>query len=151
MEKTRLLEPPPVGIYSARNAIDRAIIRQFDTAEAWTEWLQSLESSSINWRCPWYDIPETTVSNKKLEWVVCAGLKGFSFYLPGRIMRQLGQTQQIEAATISATPSPGINRERLKYYRLTWHERKTVSPNPNFSVDLDDAYVAWLTNDVRSA
>ncbi|KAI8547496.1 hypothetical protein RHMOL_Rhmol07G0200400 [Rhododendron molle] len=84
------------------------------------------------------------------ERVIIAGLTSFTFYIPGRILRQLGISQGLHKAGIEEFHLPDFNVPSLREYRRLWRQGVLEGPSSDFVEWLDGRYVAWLRAEIQT-
>lgn len=93
-DKLNVLQVPSGDwLYEARTWARRKFVTIHDTVADWIDFLASLEDDDIVWRCHWLPLTAMAVSTMGAKRVVLAGLNQFTFYIPLRILRQLGIRQ----------------------------------------------------------
>ena len=91
-----------------------------------------------------------TVSNMGRHRVVLAGLSGWTFYIPYRILRQLGVDQLIPSVYPEAFVAPNFNHATIQAYQRTWRERMTVPRDQHPSIVLSGRYKRWLAQEIEA-
>ncbi|KAI8530015.1 hypothetical protein RHMOL_Rhmol11G0021100 [Rhododendron molle] len=71
----------------------------------------------VDWRCPWQDLPDMAIHFAGFERMVIAGLTSFTFYIPGRMLRQLGLSQGQNRAGTEDFCIPNFSAQTLHEYR----------------------------------
>ncbi|KAI8568949.1 hypothetical protein RHMOL_Rhmol02G0240400 [Rhododendron molle] len=65
--------------------------------------------------------------------MVIAGLSSFTFYIPGRILRQLGISQGSHQAGVETFHVPAFTAQNLIGYEHNWGLRELGGADPGFS------------------
>ncbi|KAI8568929.1 hypothetical protein RHMOL_Rhmol02G0239000 [Rhododendron molle] len=72
--------------------------------------------------------------------MVTAGLSSFTFYIPSRILRQLGISQGSHRAGVETFHIPAFTAQNLTGYEHNWGLRELGGADPNFSTELTNRY-----------
>jgi hypothetical protein len=91
-----------------------------------------------------------TTGNMGSPYVLIAGLTGFSFYAPFRILRQLGLSQEVPPQGSEVLRLPPFTIPGLRNYVRTWGARRTEPGDPLYSIALTGRYRKWLRRDVEA-
>ncbi|KAI8542265.1 hypothetical protein RHMOL_Rhmol08G0125400 [Rhododendron molle] len=124
--------------------------RLLQDVTGWSMILHDMQSDDFVWRCPWLIMPDMAVNTTGLERVIIAGLTSFTFYIPGRILRQLGISQGLHQAGIEEFHLPDFNVPSLREYRRLWRQGVLEGPSPDFVDWLDGRYVARLRAEIQA-
>ncbi|KAI8568359.1 hypothetical protein RHMOL_Rhmol02G0192000 [Rhododendron molle] len=149
-DKLNLLTPPANDWWYRASGWNRPFQVMYSNEDDWADFFASAEEDDIAWRCHWLRLPAMTVSNMGSTHVFVAGLTGFTFYSPFRILRQLGHSQEV--------PPPGSEVLRLLPFTIpglwsyvrTWEARRTEPNDPLFSIASTGRYRKWLRRDVEA-
>ncbi|KAI8550534.1 hypothetical protein RHMOL_Rhmol06G0114600 [Rhododendron molle] len=109
-----------------------------------------LQSEDIVWRCPWLNLSEMTVSSAGFKRVVLAGLTSFTFYIPGRTLRQLGTNQENRRFGREHFELPTFENHNLLVYEYSWNNRELEEPLLDSITWLESRYVKWLHKKVKA-
>ena len=90
------------------------------------------------------------VSNMGRQWMVLAGLTSWTFYIPNRILRQLGVRQVLPPVDPENFVLPNFNFATLRAYQNNWRERMIITKEPYPSVLLPGRYKRWLVIDIET-
>ena len=118
------------------------------TFSEWEEFLLHLTPEEIVWRVPWLDLPDMTIHSAGFGRVVILGTSGFTFYIPGRFLRQLGVSQGRTRAGIEDFEIPPFTVQRAMAFQRRWGNRELVAADPEFFPGLDSSYLTWLHRDL---
>jgi hypothetical protein len=144
-----LLEPVPRRrIHETLGFIQRDFLEVSDDVHGWFRVLSRLTEEIIAWRVAWLDSPAMTTSNMGRQRVILAGLSCWTFYIPNRILRQLGVRQKIPPSENFVMPNH--NFATFRAYQNTWRERVTIPRDQYPSVNLSERYVRWLIRDMET-
>ena len=79
-----------------------------------------------------------------------AGLTCWTFYIPYRILRQLGVGQAIPLVDLENFVMPNFNHATIQAYQRTWRERVTVPRDQNPNIVLSGRYKRWLAQEIEA-
>jgi hypothetical protein len=148
-DKANLLEPVPRRrIHETQGFVQRDFLEVFDDVQGWFRVLSQLTEEVITWRLTWLNTPVMSVSNMGRQRMVLAGLTCWTFYIPNRILRQLGVRQTVLPPENFVVPN--LNFATFRAYQNTWRERVTIPKEQYPSVNLSDRYVRWLIRDIET-
>ncbi|KAI8559989.1 hypothetical protein RHMOL_Rhmol04G0220000 [Rhododendron molle] len=83
-----------------------------------TEMLLGLDlPDEIAWRCSWLDVPNMATHSDGFDKMVIAGLTRFMFYIPSRILRQLGICQENNRISTGNFHLPNFNAQTVNEYQ----------------------------------
>ena len=82
--------------------------------------------------------------------MVLVGLTQWTFYIPNRILRQLGVRQVSPPAGPEDFVIPNFNVATFRAYQNNWRERATIPGDPYPSVLLPARYKRWLIKDIEA-
>jgi hypothetical protein len=119
-------------------------------ADEWYTFMMEMRPEEIAWRCPWLGLEEMTVYSEGFDRVVIAGLTSFTFYIPGRVLRQLGIPQRMVCLTAGDFRLPNFNAQTLRGYKRRWSHRALEGVSPDFTTRLRRQYRQWLRADVQA-
>ena len=122
----------------------------FEDVGGWVQVLSRLTDEVICWRLTWLDLPDMAISNMGRQRMVLAGLTRWTFYIPTRILRQLGARQVLPSVDPEDFVIPNFNAATFGAYQNNWRERVTVPRDPYPSVLLPACYKRWLTRDIEA-
>ncbi|KAI8568951.1 hypothetical protein RHMOL_Rhmol02G0240600 [Rhododendron molle] len=109
-----------------------------------------LQSENIVWRCPWLNLLVMTVNSAGFKGVVLAGLTSFTFYVPGRTLRQLGTSQESRCFGRERFELPTFDSHNMRAYEYSWNNRELEEPLPDPITWLESHYVKWLHREVKA-
>ncbi|KAI8550575.1 hypothetical protein RHMOL_Rhmol06G0117800 [Rhododendron molle] len=109
-----------------------------------------LQSEDIVWRCPWLNLPAMTVNSVGFKRVILARLMSFTFYIPGRTLRQLGRNQENRCFGRERFGLPTFDSHNLQAYKYSWNNRELEEPLPDPITWLESRYVKWLHKEVKA-
>ncbi|KAI8534992.1 hypothetical protein RHMOL_Rhmol10G0140300 [Rhododendron molle] len=81
--------------------------------EGWIRFMNEMSPQEIIWRHEELDIPDMAVNSAGFERMGIAGLSSFTFYIPGRILRQLGISQGSHRAGMETFHTPAFIAQNL--------------------------------------
>ncbi|KAI8542757.1 hypothetical protein RHMOL_Rhmol08G0164400 [Rhododendron molle] len=114
-DKIGLLEVPQAGWdHFPKRILQRPMLYLEIELERWFVFLNDLQLEEVVWRCPWLDLPNMVVHSAGFERMVITGLTNFTFYIPGRILRQLGLSQGQNCAGTEDFYIPNFNAQTKK-------------------------------------
>jgi hypothetical protein len=119
-------------------------------ADEWYAFMMEMRPEEIVWRCPWLGLGEMTVFSEGFDRVVIAGLTSFTFYIPGRVLRQLGIPQGMVRITVGDFHLPRFTAQTLNGYKRLWGDRSLQEESPDFTTRLRRQYRQWLRADVQA-
>ncbi|KAI8574625.1 hypothetical protein RHMOL_Rhmol01G0368700 [Rhododendron molle] len=90
------------------------------STEDWHAFMSRLAPHEIVWRHGALDIPDMAMNSAGFERMVIAGLTSFTFYIPGRILRQLGISQGLNRAGVESFHLPEFTAHNLTGYKHNW-------------------------------
>ena len=114
----------------------------------WFVFMQQIAPSEIVWRHGALNIADMATNSAGFERMVIAGLSSFTFYIPGRILRQLGMSQGLVRAGEETFHIPAFSAQNLTGYEHNWGLRQLGGADPDFSTKLKHRYKAWLRKDI---
>jgi hypothetical protein len=145
------LEPVPRNrVHETQGFVMRDFREIFDDEGGWAQVLSRLTEEVICWQLIWLDLPDMAISNMGRQRMVLAGLTRWSFYIPNRILRQLGARQVLPPADPENFVIPNFNAATFRAYQNNWRERVIVPRDPYPSVLLPARYKRWLTRDIEA-
>jgi hypothetical protein len=152
LDKLGALKAPLPGYeLFPRHLVDRPMVFHHELAvDDWFAFLNDLQSEDIVWRCPWLNIPAMTLFTVGQNKVVIAGLDCFTFYIPGRIRRQLGRSQGYHRHGAEVFEMPVFDIWHLRNYADLWDNRVMREPNPGFRTWLENRYKRWLAEEMEA-
>ncbi|KAI8542640.1 hypothetical protein RHMOL_Rhmol08G0153500 [Rhododendron molle] len=83
------------------------------STKEWIRFMNEQSPEEITWRHEVLDIPDMAVKSAGYDQVVIAGLSSFTFYIPGRILRQLGISQGSHRAGAESFHVPAFTAQNL--------------------------------------
>ncbi|KAI8538464.1 hypothetical protein RHMOL_Rhmol09G0106100 [Rhododendron molle] len=150
-DKVGLLEAPQANWdHFPRRMLKRSMLYPEQDMLGWYVILHDIQSNDYVWICPWLNMPEMAINSTGFERVLFASLASFTFYIPGRILRQLGITQGLQRAGIEDFQLPDFNSPTLRDYQRYWRNGVLEGPSPDFVDWLDSRYVAWLRVEIKA-
>ncbi|KAH7864514.1 hypothetical protein Vadar_030429 [Vaccinium darrowii] len=150
-DKANLLEPVPRNrVHETQGFVIRNFREVFNDVGGWTRVLSQLTEEVISWRLTWIDLPDMAISNMGRQRVILAGLTRWTFYVPNRILRQLGVRQVPPPAGPEDFVLPNFNVATFRAYQSNWRERTTIPRDLYPSVLLPTRYKRWLTRDIEA-
>ena len=150
-DKAALLEAVPRNrVHETRGFVQREYQEFHRSVSSWVQVLSQLKKDTISWRLNWMDRPTMTVSNMGRHRVILASLSGWTFYIPYRILRQLGVDQSIPLVYPEAFVAPNFNHATIQAYQRTWRERVIVPGDRNPSIVLSGRYKRWLAQEIEA-
>ncbi|KAH7839767.1 hypothetical protein Vadar_008555 [Vaccinium darrowii] len=150
-DKANLLEPVPRNqVHETQGFVIRNFKEVFDGVGGWIRVLSQLTEEVISWRLTWIDLPNMAISNMGRQRVILAGLTRWTFYIPNRILRQLGARQVLPPAGPEDFVIPNFNVATFRAYQRNWRERTTIPRDLYPSVLLPTRYKRWLTRDIEA-
>lgn len=126
----------------------RGMIYPEMSEEGWFAFMQQIIPNEIIWRHRALDIADMATNSAGFERIVIAGLTSFTFYIPSRILRQLGISQGLHRAGTEAFHLPTFTAQNLARYEHNWGLRQLGGADPTFSTRLKHRYKAWLRKDI---
>ncbi|KAI8555278.1 hypothetical protein RHMOL_Rhmol05G0162600 [Rhododendron molle] len=115
--KVGLLEAPLIGWnHFPRRMLKRSMLYPEREMLEWYVFLHDMQSDDIIWRCPWLNMHEMAVISASFERMVIAGLASFTFYIPGRTLRQLGMSQGLHKTGIENFQLSNFDIQTLHNY-----------------------------------
>lgn len=144
-----MLEAPLAGYEQfPRQLVERPMVYPDLMVDEWFAFLNAIQPEDIIWRCPWLNLPAMTVFSAGFKRVVIAGLSFFTFYVPGRTLRQLGRTQGYKRFGAEEFELPVFDPWNLRCYKDNWENRTVKEPTPDFQTWLESRYIRWLRAEV---
>ncbi|KAI8572061.1 hypothetical protein RHMOL_Rhmol01G0169200 [Rhododendron molle] len=130
--KVGVLEAPEAGFeHFPRQLVERPMVYPELMIEEWYAFLNDMQSEDIVWRCPWLNLPAMTVNSARFKRVIFAGLASFTFYIPGRTLRQLGTSQESRRFGRERFGLPTFDGHNLQAYEYSWTNRELEEPLPD--------------------
>jgi len=121
----------------------------FDDVGGWIQVLSLLSEEVISWRLTWIDLPDMAISNMGRQRVVLAGLTRWTFYIPNRILCQLGARQVPPSAGPEDFVIPNFNVATFRAYQNNWRERMTILET-HIQCSSSGTLQRWLTRDIEA-
>ena len=150
-DKLGVLDIPQAGYeLFPRQLIERPLVIQGLVADEWFAFLNDMQNKDIVWRCPWLNLTEMTLCSAGYNRVVIAGLTSFTYYIPGRTLRQLGRSQGYHRYGAEDFELPVFDGWHLLDYEDRWNNRIVREPNPGFKTWLERRYIRWLSTEVEA-
>ncbi|KAH7862524.1 hypothetical protein Vadar_006040 [Vaccinium darrowii] len=150
-DKVGLLREPAGGwVYEPRTWVDRPFVHDEADEDEWTDFFRSLEEDHIAWRCHWLPLLDMTANHMGDTWVILAGLQGYAYYFPQRILRQYCIRQEVEYAVPATFSLPSFKHSVFEHYRTTWRDRVVWAPDPYPTIHLDRHYRDWIRMQIRA-
>ena len=149
-DKLNLMTPPANDWWYRASGWNRPFQVMYGSEDDWADFFASAEEDDISWRCHWLRLPAMTVGNMGSTYVFMAGLTGFSFYSPFRILRQLGLSQEVPQPGSELLRLPPFTIPGLRSYARSWGSRRTEPNDPLFSIASTGRYRKWLRRDVEA-
>ncbi|KAI8560173.1 hypothetical protein RHMOL_Rhmol04G0235500 [Rhododendron molle] len=81
--------------------------------------------------------------------IVIAGLASFTFYIPGRILRQLGISQENNRVSTGNFRLPNFNAQILGGYQRRWGLGGIQTEDAKFTPRQKNRYKKWLRAEVE--
>ncbi|KAI8568217.1 hypothetical protein RHMOL_Rhmol02G0180900 [Rhododendron molle] len=116
--------------------------------EDWYALMNNMSPHEIVWRHRALNILDMATNSAGFARMVIARLSSFTFYIPGRILRQLGMSQGLNRAGVEAFHVPAFTAQNLTGYEHNWGLRQLEGADPDFSTTLKHRYKAWLRKEV---
>lgn len=82
--------------------------------------------------------------------MVITGLTRFTFYIPSRILCQLGICQENNRVSTGNFRLPNFNAQTLGGYQRRWGLRGIQAADPEFTPRLKNRYKRWLRADIKA-
>ncbi|KAI8549190.1 hypothetical protein RHMOL_Rhmol06G0007100 [Rhododendron molle] len=82
----------------------------------WYTFMNEMSPHEIVWRHEALNIPDMATNSAGFERMVIVGVSNFTFYIPGRILRQLGMSQGLHRAGIVNFHIPAFTAQNLVGY-----------------------------------
>ncbi|KAI8537837.1 hypothetical protein RHMOL_Rhmol09G0055100 [Rhododendron molle] len=148
-DKVGVLEAPEASFEGfPRQLVERPMVYPELTVDIWYAFLNDMQSEDIVWRCPWLNLPAMTVKSAGFKRVILAGLTSFTFYIPGRTLRQLGRNQESRCFGRECFRLPTFDSHNLQAYEYSWTNRELEEALPDPLTWLENRYVKWLRGEV---
>jgi hypothetical protein len=141
---------PRNRVHETQGFVIRGFKEVFDDVGGWVQNLSHLTEEVISWRLTWIDLPDMAISNMGRQRMVLAGLTRWTFYIPNRVLRQLGARQVLPPAGPENFVMPNFNVATFRAYQNNWRERVTIPRDSCPSVLLPARYKRWLTQDIEA-
>ena len=145
-----LKEPAGDWVYEPRTWVDRPYVHDEADEDDWIDFFRSLEEDHIAWRCHWLPLPDMTANHMGDTWVILAGLQGYAYYFPQRILRQYRMRQEVEYMVPATFSLPTFKHSVLERYRASWRDRVVWAPDPYPSIHLNGHYRDWMREQMKA-
>ena len=146
-----MLQPVPRRkIHETQGFIRRKFLVVFEDVEGWFGLLSGLTEEIITWRINWLNAERMSISNMQRHRMVLAGLSGWTFYIPYRIMRQFEVRQDLPPVDPENFVMPNFNHASILAYQNNWWSRTTVCKDQYPSVLIPRRYMKWLMKDIET-
>ncbi|KAI8530075.1 hypothetical protein RHMOL_Rhmol11G0027000 [Rhododendron molle] len=83
------------------------------STEEWYTFMNEMSLHEIVLRHEALNIPDMTTNSVGFERVVIAGLSNFTFYIPSRILRQLGMSQNLNRVGVESFHIPAFTAQSM--------------------------------------
>ncbi|KAH7850139.1 hypothetical protein Vadar_028441 [Vaccinium darrowii] len=145
-----LREPAGDWVYEPRTWVDRPFVHDEADEDEWTDFFRSLEEDHIVWRCHWLPLPDMTANHMGDTWVILAGLQGYAYYFPQRILHQYCIRQEVEYTVPATFSLPTFKHSVFERYRTSWRHRVVWAPDPYPTIHLNRHYRDWMRMQMRA-
>ena len=125
-------------------------MEEYGDVDGWTGFFVALKEEHVAWRCHWLVLPDMTAAHMGPAWVVIAGLTGFAFYFPQRILRQFGIRQETQFSVPSSFRLPEFKHSVMEKYRLSWKKRTTWVCDDYPTIHLNARYRKWIREETST-
>lgn len=132
--------------FYARN-YDSRLIKHHDTVEGWKQWFSTLMANDINWLCSRSVVPDMAIKNMNFKRMAIVGLTSFTFYIPCRFLRQLGNDQGLPPVELEPSFNPSL--KSVSHYKKSWPSRQKLAKKEAFNSGLEERYVEWLEEEIK--
>jgi hypothetical protein len=143
-------DPENHWVYDPRTWNNRPFVEEHGDRDGWTDFLMILGEEHVIWRCHWLVLPDMTAAHMGSSWVVVAGLTGFAFYFPQRILRQLGIRQEVQFSVPTSFHLPEFKHSVMENYRRSWKNRVTWVHDDYPTIHLEALYRKWIRAEVSA-
>ncbi|KAF7137980.1 hypothetical protein RHSIM_Rhsim07G0153600 [Rhododendron simsii] len=142
-------EPVPRNrVHETQGFVRRNFVEVYGTEELWVQRFHQATEEVIAWQTNWADLPIVALSNMGRSRMMLVGMTGWTFYIPYRILHQLGIRQSMPLHDYFSMPY--FKFYTCNFYQRTWGARVTIPRDPYPSVLLPQNYESWLIQDVEA-
>ncbi|KAF7136629.1 hypothetical protein RHSIM_Rhsim08G0127600 [Rhododendron simsii] len=135
-------------VHETQGFVRRNFVEACGSEELWVHRFHQVTEEMIAWRTNWADLPVMALSNMGRSRMMLAGMFGWTFYIPYRILRQLGVRQTMPPHEYFIMPP--FKFSTCRFYQHTWRARVTIPRDPYPSVLLPQNYENWLIQDIEA-
>ena len=149
-DRLGLVHPPETGHAERPIRFYQRAMRypEMGTAD-WVAFLRQMRSEEIVWRCDWLHLGEMALSSANYRRVVIPSLSQFTYYIPGRFLRQLGLVQENYKAGIEDLRLPHLTVQTVRAFEREWPHRVLAEGGVGGSTELEERYRSRLRTDIH--